>query len=271
MKKENKVITLVGKTKKIKLKNGHEFLVKPGFMVIKTHRNTYAVTFVNERSARFYQGTAGGIVCTNIGMNDFARRFNIAENFILEIIPKMRERIWEWCSRDAVLDESMTSAVDAVKKYSIDELCDRTEYLILDSLGDKTEYTWLSRTTTPGVYEHRTIPEMLITVTDSDYVSVTDYFCEGFVVLTKSRLEKLREAEARLYADADTAADADCELTIDINYGEFFKEEPSEGFRYKHPESFDDYVLKNVPMWRKPVEKLPPHWWRETLDTDTEE
>ena len=260
MKKENKVITLVGKRKTIKLRNGHEFLVKPGFLVVQTHRNTYVVTFIDEGSVRFYQGTAGGIIQANIGLNEFARRFNIAENFIVDvIIPKMRERIWEWDSGDAVLDESMAVAVDAVKKYSIDDLCDRTEYLILDSVGDKSEYSWFVKRKR-GVYEHRTIPAVFNTE--------EDYDSEGVVVLTKHRLADLREAEARLYAEEKTT---DGEISIDINYGELFKEETSEGFRYKHPESFADSEFRNVPRWIKPVEKLPPHWWRKTLDDDTEE
>lgn len=263
MKKRNKMVVLVGKRKEITLRNGHKFLVKPGFLVIKTHRNTYVVSFIDCCSARFYQGTAGGIIRVDIDPREFSRRFNIAENFMWEtIVPKMRERIWEWYSGDAALDESMAFAVDAVKKYSIDDLCDRTEYLILDSVGDKEyswEYSWFVKMKR-GVYEHRTIPAVFNTE--------TDYDCEGFVVLTKSRLAKLREAEARLYAEEKNT---DNELAIDINYGEFFKEEQSEGFRYKNPESFDDVELINVPYWRKPVEKLPPHWWRETRDDDTEE
>lgn len=262
MKKENKVITLVGKRRTIKLKNGHEFLVKPGFLVVRAHRNTYVATFVNSFSARFYQGTAGGgIVRVDIDPREFARRFNIAENFMFDVIvPKMRERIWEWDSLDAMLSSSMAVAVDAVKKYRIDALCDETEYLILDSVGDKGKsYSWFVRKQS-GVYEHRTIPAVF----NEDGF----YDCEGFVVLTKSRLENLRKAEARLLHAEENQDD---ELTIDIKYSEFFAEQSSEGFLYKNQESFDDYKFINVPMWRKPVEKLPPHWWRETLDDDTEE
>ena len=265
MKNGNKTVELVGKSKEIVLRHGHKFLVKPGFLIIKEHRNTYAVTFINDFSARFYQGTTGGIIRVDIDPREFARRFNIAENFVANtIVPRMRERIWEWNSRDATLNESLALAVDAVKKYSIDDLCDRTEYLILDSVGesDSEHYSWFVRTMC-GVYEHRTIPPVF---------TECWYDCEGFVVLTKSRLEKLREAEARLYAEAEGNMDNEIanELAIDINYSELF-EEPSEEFRYKNPESFDDFEFKNIPKWRKPDEKLPPYWWRETRDDDTEE
>lgn len=259
----NKVITLVGKTVEIKLKYGHTFLAKPGFVIIRSHRNIYVITCINDYSARFYQGTAGGIIKTDIGLNDFARRFNIAENFVDELVPKMRERIWEWDSGDAVLDESMAFAVNVSKKYRAEELCDKTEYLILDSItnGFRSAYSWFMATKMPGVYEHRTIPAVF----NEEY-----YDSEGFVVLTKQRLAKLCEAEARLYAAADATAECEYELFIDIDYGEVFKE-PSEGFLYKHQESFEDEVLQNIPRWKKPVEKLPPHWWRETRDDDTEE
>ena len=265
MKNGNKTVELVGKSKEIVLRHGHKFLVKPGFLIIKEHRNTYAVTFINDFSARFYQGTTGGIIRVDIDPREFARRFNIAENFMWEtIVPKMRERIWEWGSEDAVLDESMALAIDCVKKYSTEALCDKTEYLILDSVDSVGEehLSWFVKGDAPGVYEHRTIPAVFNTV--------AAYDCEGFVVLTKTRLAELREAEARLYAEM-LEAEAACEISINIDYGDMFKEEPSsEGFRYKNPESFDDVEL-NVPYWRKPVEKLPPHWWRETRDDDTEE
>lgn len=261
MKKNMRKIELVGKSKVVALKYGHAFNVKPGFIVVTTHRNRYVISFINDCSVRFYQGTAGGLLQVNIEPKAFARRFNIAENFMWEtIVPKMRERIWEWGSEDAMLDESMAFAVDCAKKYNINELCDETEYLILDSVGDKGDksYSCFCFTGTRGVYEHRTIPAV--------FNKDAAYDCEGFVVLTKSRLEKLREAESRLLHAEENQDD---ELTIDINYGEVFAEQ-SEGFRYKNPESFDDVEL-NVPYWRKPVEKLPPHWWRETRDDDTEE
>ena len=265
MKKRNmRQIELVGKGRLVTLKHGHAFNVKPGFLIVKTYRNTYVVTFINDCSARLYQGTAGGgIVRVDIDPREFARRFNIAENFMWEtIVPKMRERIWEWDSLDAMLSSSMAVAVDAVKKYSIDALCDEPEYLILDSVGDKGDksYSCFCFTGTRGVYEHRTIPAVF----NEDGF----YDCEGFVVLTKSRLENLRKAEARLLHAEENQDD---ELTIDIKYSEFFAEQSSEGFLYKNQESFDDYKFINVPMWRKPVEKLPPHWWRETWDDDTEE
>lgn len=262
MKKNMRKIELVGKSRVVALKYGHTFNVKPGFIVVTTHRNRYVVSFINDCSARFYQGTAeGGIVRVDIDPREFARRFNIAENFMWEtIVPKMRERIWEWDSLDAMLSSSMAVAVDAVKKYRIDALCDETEYLILDSVGDKGKsYSWFVRKQS-GVYEHRTIPAVF----NEDGF----YDCEGFVVLTKSRLENLRKAEARLLHAEENQDD---ELTIDIKYSEFFAEQSSEGFLYKNQESFDDYKFINVPMWRQPVEKLPPHWWRETWDDDTEE
>lgn len=266
--RRNRRVELVGKTRVLSLKYGHEFLVKPGFLIIKTHRNTYVVSFIDSFScsARFYQGTRGGILQTNIGLKEFARRFNIAENFIVDvIIPKMRERIWEWQSETSWLNKSRAIALDAVKKYSIDDVVADQYIRITDAIvptsweESYSEFFCIER----GVYEH------ICSCGDGDAEC-------GFVVLTKNRLEKLREAEAQLYAAADAdceITDATCEITIDINinYVDFFREEPSEGFRYKHPESFENYVLKNVPMWRKPVEKLPPHWWRETLDTDTEE
>lgn len=265
MKKRNRRVELVGRTRVIRLKYGHTFLAKPGFIIVRTNRNTYVSTFINEWSVRFYQGTpGGGLLQTDIDPRAFSRRFNIAESFMWEtIVPKMRERILEWDSCDAMLDESMAIAVNASKKYRAEELCEDIEYLILDSVtnGDKSASWFVSTKTDRGVYEHRTIPAVFNTDTEDGYDS------EGFVVLTKQRLAKLCEAEARLYA----AADCECELSIDVDYGELFKESTSEGFRYKHPESFEDYVLKNLPMWRKPVEKLPPNWWRETLDTDTEE
>ena len=268
MKKRNmRQIELVGKGRLVTLKHGHAFNVKPGFLIVKTYRNTYVVTFINDCSARLYQGTAGGgIVRVDIDPREFARRFNIAENFMWEtIVPKMRERIWEWQSETSWLNKSRAIALDAVKKYSIDDVVADQYIRITDAIvptsweESYSEFFCIER----GVYEH------ICSCGDGDAEC-------GFVVLTKNRLEKLREAEAQLYAAADAdceITDATCEITIDINinYVDFFREEPSEGFRYKHPESFENYVLKNVPMWRKPVEKLPPHWWRETLDTDTEE